>query len=1613
VRNRIAIVALCVVACVIACARSAEATTRRGIACNSAASGTDVSVTTTGGTTTGDLVLFVLHINDSPGVQTVTDNNGSTPATKILPETTGGEGYHTGVVFERRIIGGDPTTWHFTISSSDRWTICAITYETPHATTVDAGFATTTTDPSDGVSLSVPSVTTTTSNAIHLSIAMFDGGGNSITATPSGYTTLYSTDTEQDLGIAEKVITSASATGTTSWTDSADWSALGISVALRDSGGGSPPPGGMTTVTLCASGCTYTMSEANLQTAINNANQVGGTTILLEAGATLTGSWILKQHTGTAWVTIKTGVDSSGGVLASSNWPDADDRLIPPSYTGVTNESGLSTNYSGTLTKLIAPGSNISVFRTQHPGETSTECPAPSVANPCVAHHYKLELLDISGPTSADGSIVIQLGSNSVSGDVPSGNTQDTAADEPHDFVLNQVYVHGRDSPGGLHGVMVAARDVAITNSYLSNFWRSGADAQAIWVINATRGITIDNNYVEASGENFMAGGDDPRMNFTSTGITLSASTTTTATLTSALPDYMQIGDCVSVLIATVKQQACIQSISNSGSNLRRVVTFSSALAAAPDVPGMMRGGVVTSGIVVTNNWFNTPISWKGTSKGDTRKNIFELKNARNVTVSYNVFSNVWHAGQNGYAIVFTPINQSPSAYNDSTRVSEVTFSYNVVENMVGCFNISGIDGDNAFSQRTENIVISHTACVNMSSTTYASTDFPAMAIGAGRIPASMLPKTLTFDHLFFDHKAGNSLFLVSIDRNSLTQVYHKLEGFKLTNSVVRSPGTYGAWVFCPDEGCYTNTPSTTWGPTTSGAICTNNALGAESSGQWTFCPNSLFPTNAQLDAALVNYAGGDYRVDQDCGSPATGCYDNAASDSTDIGPNWVILSPRSAAARSGVPGTTTGPPPPGPDPPTVLSVGETLTISAIDTPTLTDLAIIPQGNIILAPSTNEVLPYLGYQTNLGRLTRKFLALHAAELWVETLVAHETMATIGGRILVAPTTTLTTDLMPSDSSIVVKHNDLENGDVVYMEGNGFVEFMTVTSNASGAGPYTYSVTRNLDGTGANAWTAGDAILDTGQTGDGFIDIYSVRGVNPSATELGPSIVFNQRESSTYNDWAPRAAIGNLAGVYGYSSTTYGFAAGVESGARITADATNGIRIFGGDNDAKVTIDTSGNATFDGKVTIGTGRNMIRNSDCTVSTDDWFVSDTITGLTSTLNGPWTLGTWGLGGISNDCYISVSGTPPDGYTVMYGGGPATSRLFPVKAASRYEASAYLGVHRSGNTYVQIHWYQSDSSTFISGSTGTTCTAATNGGATLAGYCRSGIVATAPTGAAYAQFVIISEHTVEADPYIFVVHTYFGEAGSAQEDLTEWGPGGITTIGNGLIETNAINARTIAAGTITASKIQAGTITSLELGAGSVTDSELAANAVTAAAILSGTITGTQIAGGTITTSHIAANTIEAGDMNVSDLSAISANIGSINAGSVTGISINGSTISGGTININSSAFTVNSSGDLNANLAVIGTGTITDLLVNDDLDAIGTITFDSLDISDTNAYVCSNNGVLYASNASCDGTAPAPASASVADLAAQVAALQTEIAELRAALAQMLALQRNNQ
>ncbi len=226
------------------------------------------------------------------------------------------------------------------------------------------------------------------------------------------------------------------------------------------------------------------------------------------------------------------------------------------------------------------------------------------------------------------------------------------------------------------------------------------------------------------------------------------------------------------------------------------------------------------------------------------------------------------------------------------------------------------------------------------------------------------------------------------------------------------------------------------------------------------------------------------------------------------------------------------------------------------------NLALQPTGELILAPGSRVVAPATSMTVDLGTPSRQFRSVWAGELQVQSLVAREVLASVGGRILVGPTTALTADVGAGGTTIYCRHNNLGVGDVLFLEAHYHQEYLQVLAGPSGTGPYAYTVTRDLAGSGANAWYAGDAVFNTGQAGNGFIDIYSERGTK-SAGEAGPTLVGNVRNSGRWDDWSPRWASGNLQGLYDYTEPVYGHAAGEYGGVWQAMDPGRGFRIMHG------------------------------------------------------------------------------------------------------------------------------------------------------------------------------------------------------------------------------------------------------------------------------------------------------------------------------------------------------------------------------------------------------------------------------------------------------------------
>jgi hypothetical protein len=128
----------------------------------------------------------------------------------------------------------------------------------------------------------------------------------------------------------------------------------------------------------------------------------------------------------------------------------------------------------------------------------------PAVRTAPRAHHWRLTLLEF-GPNQGSQGDIIALGDGSLA--------QSNVDRVPHDLVVDRCYIHGHAGRGQKRGIALNSASTTITGSHISDIKVAGQDAQAIAGWNGPGPFEIDNNYLEASGENFMLGGATPGIN--------------------------------------------------------------------------------------------------------------------------------------------------------------------------------------------------------------------------------------------------------------------------------------------------------------------------------------------------------------------------------------------------------------------------------------------------------------------------------------------------------------------------------------------------------------------------------------------------------------------------------------------------------------------------------------------------------------------------------------------------------------------------------------------------------------------------------------------------------------------------------------------------------------------------------------------------------------------------------------------------------------------------------------------------------------------------------------------------------------------------------------------
>ncbi len=197
----------------------------------------------------------------------------------------------------------------------------------------------------------------------------------------------------------------------------------------------------------------------DLQAAIERARP--GDTLALEPGAIYAGNFTLPPKDGDGVITIRT--------APVVGHPGPGQRIQPA--------------HASQLAKLKSPNTQ------------------PALATRPGAQHWRLELLEFL-PTENGFGDIITLGDG--------GAAQNSRARIPRALAIDRCFIHGDPVKGQKRGIALNSADTAITGSYISDIKAVGQDSQAIAGWNGPGPYRIENNYLEAAGENVLLGGSDP-----------------------------------------------------------------------------------------------------------------------------------------------------------------------------------------------------------------------------------------------------------------------------------------------------------------------------------------------------------------------------------------------------------------------------------------------------------------------------------------------------------------------------------------------------------------------------------------------------------------------------------------------------------------------------------------------------------------------------------------------------------------------------------------------------------------------------------------------------------------------------------------------------------------------------------------------------------------------------------------------------------------------------------------------------------------------------------------------------------------------------------------------
>jgi hypothetical protein len=440
-------------------------------------------------------------------------------------------------------------------------------------------------------------------------------------------------------------------------------------------------PSGGNRITVAAGG--------DLQKAIDAAQP--GDTILLTPGATYRGIFNLPAKSGSSYITIRS-------AASDSQLPGPGVRMTPA--------------YASQLPKIQGGVAG-----------------APAFTTSAGAHHYYLQFLEVTS-TYAPNQI-IEFGRDA--------SPQTTLSSVPHDLVIDRCYIHGDASNGQKRGIALNSASTWIVNSHISDIKSGSEDSQAIAGWNGPGPFTIENNYLEAAGENVLFGGGDPAIsNMVPSDISFRYNYVTKKT------SWRGSGWTVKNLLELKNAQRMVID-SNIFENNWEAAQSGYSIVLTPRNQGGSAPWSVVQQIEFTNNIVRH-VSSVFNILGQDDENASRLTNA--VTVRNNLFDDVSSSRWGGAGLlvltqggsnisfdhntVFT--DASSVVYADATTVSGFTFTNNIIpDNNYAVMGGNASEGTVTLNKFFPGAVFQANVIVGGNSGAYPSGNFfPSSTSGVG-----------------------------------------------------------------------------------------------------------------------------------------------------------------------------------------------------------------------------------------------------------------------------------------------------------------------------------------------------------------------------------------------------------------------------------------------------------------------------------------------------------------------------------------------------------------------------------------------------------------------------------------------------------------------------------------------------------------------------------------------------------------------------------------------------------------------------------------------------------------------------------------------------------------